>query len=143
MGACTLKEVIAILRPERWAETKRRLEGFSLPDFTQHRVLGRGRERGLRYLPRQGATARTMIRCLPQRMVSWTVEQEMVEPLIQALLEANCTRRSGDGRIFVLPVAASVSIHAQDQEVPETLPVLEPVLEMVPSAREAAFASRQ
>ena len=99
-----MKEIVAILRPERWTETKARLQGLRVPAFTQQRVLGRGRARGLRYLPRQGATRHLGIQYLPKRMVSWIVEDAQVESLIQAIMEVNRTGRIGDGKIFVLPI---------------------------------------
>ena len=114
-----MKEVIAVLRPERWAETCRRLQDLPLGESSQHRVLGRGSEGGLRYLPRQGAVSSAGIGCLPRRLACWTVEDEMVAPLVQALLEANCTGRPGDGKVFVLPVAECYSIGDPD---PMTLP---------------------
>jgi nitrogen regulatory protein PII 2 len=105
-----LKEVLAIIRPEGWAQTKAQLQQLPLPAFTQQRVLGRGRGRGLRYLPRQGAARQAGIRYLPKRMVSWIVEEDQVEPLINAIMQANHTGHMGDGKIFVLPIANAIRI---------------------------------
>ncbi len=112
-----LKEVIAVIRPERYYETKRQVQRLRLSAFTQHRVLGRGHERGLRYLPRQGATPGMGVRYLPKRMVSWIVEEAQVEPLIRALIEANQTGQLGDGKIFVLPVEEAVRIRTGERSV--------------------------
>ncbi len=103
-GTSVYKEVVALLRPERWAATRSRLEDFPVA-YTERRVLGRGRERGLQYLPRQGARP-AGIRCLPYRMISWEVPASLVDSVVQAILEANCTGQAGDGRIFVLPMEA-------------------------------------
>ena len=115
-----LKEVVAILRPQRWSETKLRVQRLHLLAFTQQRVLGRGRERGLRYLPRRGAAARGGVRYLPKRMISWIVEAPQVEGLIQAIIASNRTGQLGDGKIFVLPVAEAVRIRTGDRG-PEAL----------------------
>lgn len=121
-----MKEVIAVLRPERWAVTLRRIADLPFEEFCQHRVLGRGSEGGLHYLPRQGAASRAGIGCLPRRLMSWTVPEEMVDLLVQTLVEANCTGRQGDGKIFVLPVAESYALEEADplnlaaMAVPET-----------------------
>lgn len=112
-----LKEVIAIIRPERWPQTKAQLQRVPLPAFTQQRVLGRGRERGLRYLPRTGAAHGMGVRYLPKRMISWIVEGTQVEPLVQAIIEANQTGQLGDGKIFVLPVEDAVRIRTNEQGV--------------------------
>jgi nitrogen regulatory protein PII 2 len=111
-----LKEVIAIIRPQRWIATKARVQRLRLQAFTQQRVLGRGRERGLRYLPRQGATPGMGVRYLPKRLISWIVEAHHVEPLVEAIIEANRTGHLGDGRIFVLPVEAAVRIRTGDRD---------------------------
>lgn len=113
----TLKEVIAIIRPDRWGETKIRLQRLRFLAFTQQRVLGRGRERGLRYLPRQGASHPTAIRYLPKRMISWIVEEAQVEPLVNALIETNQTGQLGDGKIFVLPVEGASRIRTGERGV--------------------------
>lgn len=110
-----LKEVIAIIRPQRWQATKQRLQRSYVPAFTHQRVLGRGRERGLRYLPRANASARTAVRYLPKRMISWIVEAPQVELLVQALLEVNQTGSIGDGTIFVLPVEDAVRIRTGER----------------------------
>ena len=110
-----LKEVVAIIRPQRWSHTKLRVQRLRLQAFTHARVLGRGRERGLRYLPRKGAASGVSVRYLPKRMVSWIVEEAHVEPLVQAIIEANQTGQLGDGKIFVLPVEEAVRIRTEDR----------------------------
>ena len=110
-----LKEVVAIIRPERWNQTKRRVQRLRLHAFIQQRVLGRGRERGLRYLPRRGAASGTGVRYLPKRMISWIVEARQVEQLVQAILEVNRTGQLGDGKIFVLPIEQAVRIRTEDR----------------------------
>ena len=75
-----MKEIIAVIRPERYHETKQRVQRLRLPALTQHRVLGRGHARGLRYLPRRGAAPGMGVRYLPKRMLSWIVEDTQVEP---------------------------------------------------------------
>lgn len=113
----SFKEVVAVIRPQRWNETRRRVEQLQLQAFTQQRVLGRGRERGLRYLPRRGAVSETGVRYLPKRMVSWIVEETQVESLIQAILEVNRTGQLGDGKIFVLPVAEMIRIRTGERGI--------------------------
>ena len=110
-----LKEVIAIIRPACWTATKQRLQRLRIPAFTQQRVLGRGRERGLRYLPRHGAPAHAGVRYLPKRMISWIVEEADVRPLIDAVMDVNRTGQFGDGAIFVLPVDDAIRIRTADR----------------------------
>lgn len=121
-----LKEVLAVIRPERYHQTKHRVQQLHVQAFTQQRVLGRGRERGLRYLPRQGAASGTGVRYLPKRMISWIVEASQVEPLIEALIEINRTGQVGDGKIFVLPIEEAVRIRTGERGV-EAVQTQQPV----------------
>jgi nitrogen regulatory protein PII len=99
-----LKEVIAIIRPERWIQTKLKVESLGITAFTHHRVVGRGRQRGLHFLARRGAHSGTGFRFLPKRLVSWIVRESQVDGLVQAVMETNRTGQIGDGKIFVLPL---------------------------------------
>ncbi|MBI4354437.1 MAG: P-II family nitrogen regulator [Candidatus Omnitrophica bacterium] len=110
-----LKEVIAIIRPERWQATKTRVQRLRLSACTHHRALGRGRERGLRYLPRQQAAGGVRVRYLPKRLISWIVEETHVEPLVQAIIEVNRTGGVGDGKIFILPVEETIRLRTGDR----------------------------
>jgi nitrogen regulatory protein PII len=110
-----LKEVIAIIRPESWIKTKARVAQLGIEVFTQHRVVGRGRQRGLHFLARRGATAGTGFRYLPKRMASWIVPASQVEALVNAIIDANWTGQIGDGKIFVLPLDGTVQIGSGEQ----------------------------
>jgi len=123
----SLKEVIAIIRPENWAKTKSMAESLGISAFTQHRVLGRGRQRGLRFLPRRGADSGTGFRYLPKRMASWIVAEDQVEILVQAIMEANRTGQMGDGKIFALPLDGMIDIRPGELES-EAVPTAEKVL---------------
>jgi len=109
-----LKEVMAIIRPERWLKTKLKAESLGITAFTHHRVAGRGRQRGLQFLARRGATSGTGFRFLPKRMVSWIVAESQVETLVQAIMESNWTGQIGDGKIFVLPLDGMAKICSDD-----------------------------
>ena len=121
-----LKEVIAIIRPERWLKTKSKVESLGIEAFTHHRVLGRGKQRGLQFLARRGAATGTGFRYLPKRMVSWVVAESQVESLVQTIMEANRTGQIGDGKIFVLPLDGITQIRTGESSV-ETLHTAENV----------------
>jgi nitrite reductase (NADH) large subunit len=109
-----LKEVIAIIRPESWIKTKSRVAELGIEAFTQHRVAGRGRQRGLHFLARRGAASGTGFRYLPKRMASWIVPASQVQSLVDAIIDANWTGQIGDGKIFVLPLDGTVQIGSGD-----------------------------
>ena len=49
----------------------------------------------------------------------------MVAPLVQALLEANCSGRPGDGKIYVLPVAECYAIEEAEPLAMAAVPLPE------------------
>ena len=97
-----MKEIIAVIRPGCWFATRDRIERLGVTEWTEHRVLGRGRDRGLRYLAGQGGP--TGVAFLPKRLVSCLAPDAQAPALVAAILAINRTGRLGDGRIFVLPV---------------------------------------
>jgi nitrogen regulatory protein PII len=105
-----LKEVVAVIRPERWRKTREKVESLGIFACSQHRVVGRGRQRGLHFLARRGASTGTGFRYLPKRMASWIVPESQVDKLIETIIEANRTGQIGDGKIFVLPVSGIMKV---------------------------------
>jgi len=105
-----MKEVIAVIRAEKWRPTMEALDALGVGEVANFRVLGRGVQRGLRYLRRvaegrggPGTTIETSIQFLPKRLVSWVVPEEKVSELVAALIRVNQTGNVGDGKVFVCP----------------------------------------
>jgi len=98
-----MKEIIAIIRSERTAATRRILDELGIDSYTTLRVLGRSRQGGLRY-PRRWFRRSADIRFLPKRLVEVLVEDHQVEAVVSAIIKANQTGRIGDGKIVILPV---------------------------------------
>ncbi len=105
-----MKEVIAIVRPERWTAVKTAAAAAGATAFTQHRVLGRGRTRGLSYMPKKGADTGQAVSYLPKRLAVFLVSDDTVDGLVAALLQAGKTGAAGDGKVFVLPVQDAVRL---------------------------------
>ena len=98
-----MKEVLAVIRPERWPATRAAAAELGLDQAFQLRVMGRGKQRGLQYLrPHKGNDVGTMS-FLPKRMASWLVPDDMVGPLIAAIVRVNRMGNYGDGKVFVCP----------------------------------------
>ncbi len=98
-----MKEVIAIIRPEKWEATREAANALGIQEAVQRRVLGRGRQRGLRYLRPLAGGEEGGMQFLPKRMVEWIVPDEDVDRLVSAILRINCANSYGDGKIFVCP----------------------------------------
>jgi nitrogen regulatory protein PII 2 len=114
-----MKEVIAIIRPEAWKATMDAVAEAGLDHVFQFRVMGRGKQRGLRYLrPHSGPELGTMP-FLPKRMASWMVEDASVDALVEAVIGANKTANYGDGRLFVCPIDVSDVLDTTEDEIAE------------------------
>ncbi len=99
-----LKEILAIIRPEKWRDSQRAVMSAGAQGVTQHRVLGRGRQAGLKYASAAGDGKNVVMSYLPKRLVSCIVPAEKADAVIESLIRANRTGNPGDGKIFVCPV---------------------------------------
>ena len=99
-----MKEVIAFIRPDKWQATREVAHALGAEEIMHWRVLGRGRQHGLRYLRPQSGGEEAGMQFLPKWMAGWMVENMQVEALVAAIIEANCTNNYGDGKVLVCPV---------------------------------------
>ncbi len=96
-----MKEVTAILRPEKWTATREAIQALGVDEIIQHRVIGRGKQRGLRYLRRATDAGEGDMPYLPKRMVVCLVADQSCAALVNAIIRVNQTGNVGDGKIFV------------------------------------------
>tara|TARA_Y100000031_G_scaffold154467_1_gene202257 strand:- start:273 stop:596 length:324 start_codon:yes stop_codon:yes gene_type:complete len=100
-----MKEIIAIIRSEKCLATIKAVAEFGVEEVVYQRVLGRGREGGLRYLrPVSGQQSEEIVQFLPKRMLTWLVLEGKVQTIIEAIISTNRTDTYGDGKIFVCPL---------------------------------------
>lgn len=109
-----MKEIIAIIRPGKWAETLVKLEEIGVAGFSRQRVYGRGKQRGLRYTA--DIEDQRGISFLPKWMVTIVVEDSKVDAVVDALMKSNRTGEIGDGKVFICTVAESVRIRTNESE---------------------------
>lgn len=110
-----MKEIVAILRPARAKVTKQKLAEKGFIAYTEERVFGRGKQKGLQYGSSDGAPGTSGgISFLPKRMLTLFVNDEDVEQVVAALVEANKTGEIGDGKIFVCPTEDAIRIRTDE-----------------------------
>ncbi len=111
----TLKEVIALVRPGKQAATRQALEAAGIYSYTTATVLGRSRQRGLRF--QQEEEAPVAIKFLPKQYFSIVIEAIRLPAVIAALMKANRTGKGayGDGKIFVVDIDDAVRISSGEQ----------------------------
>lgn len=114
-----MKHIVAIIRMDMMNRTKQALVDSGFPAFTVRKVLGRGKgvvDWRVLHGAQEGsdeAIARLKDdgpRLIPKRMMSITATAEEAPKIIDIVIKTNQTGRPGDGKIFVLPVTASVRI---------------------------------
>ncbi|MBI3594396.1 MAG: P-II family nitrogen regulator [Nitrospirae bacterium] len=113
-----MKEIIAVIRPSQAFITKKNLQSDGFPAYTSMRVLGRSRQRGLRYAPRSFFFWRrhgdkVEVQFVPKLYISLIVADRDVSLVVQSLIRSNQSGKIGDGKIFVLPVEEALQIRNQ------------------------------
>ncbi len=110
-----LCEIIAIVRPERRLVTRHALEAVGVVAYSSYEVLGRSRQRGLRFSSGEGTGI--VVKFLPKHLFWIVVEEQRVNAAVEALVKANRTGKGqyGDGRIFVLELAEAVRISTDER----------------------------
>ena len=115
IGRRALKELIAIIRPGRAKLTKQKLAEKSFVAYTEERVLGRGKQKGVQYGPKGSPNGKEGISFLPKRMLTLFINDEDVETVVNILIEANKTGEIGDGKIFVGSAEEAVRIRTDER----------------------------
>lgn len=113
-----MKEVMAIVRMNMMNRTKKALSDAGISSMTARDALGRGKglvdttllegaEKGYEEAIAQLGQSQRLI---PKRFIFIVVPDNLVETTVTTIIRVNRTGKSGDGKIFVLPVAESVCV---------------------------------
>lgn len=107
-----MKEVMAIIRMNKINETKRALSAAGISSLNAKECLGRGKgvvdfkvlqgaEKGYEEAIAQLGQSQRLV---PKRMISIIVPDKLVQKVVSSIITTNQTGKSGDGKIFVMPV---------------------------------------
>ncbi len=113
-----MKEVMAIIRMNMMNKTKKALSDAGISSMTAKDVLGRGKglvdyhvlggaEKGYEEAIAQLGQSQRLI---PKRLLVIVVPEKLVPMTVSTIISVNKTGKSGDGKIFVMPVNMSVSV---------------------------------
>lgn len=109
-----MNKIEAIIRPERLQEVQDALDEIGVSGLNVTEVKGCGRQKGYTEHYR-GSTAN--ISLLPKLKVESVVPGELAERAVEAIVAAAYTGETGDGLIFVLPVAEIVRIRTGERGI--------------------------
>ena len=107
-----MKEVMAVIRMNRINKTKQALAAAGISSITGKEVLGRGKglvdfavlrgaEKGYEEAIAHLGDSQRLV---PKRMLTIIVPDKQVPLVVNTIIEVNQTGKSGDGKIFVMPV---------------------------------------
>ena len=118
-----MKEVMAIIRMNMMNKTKRALSDAGISSLTARDALGRGKglvdmtllkgaELGYEEAISQLGQSQRLI---PKRIIFIVVKDKMVKKTVSTIIKVNQTGKSGDGKIFVMPVSDSIRVRTREK----------------------------
>lgn len=118
-----MKEVMAVIRMNMMNKTKKALTDAGVSSMHARECLGRGKglvdfnllrgaEQGYEEAISQLGSSQRLV---PKRMISMIVKDEHADRVISAIIETNRTGKSGDGKIFVMPVMESYRVRTGEK----------------------------
>ena len=125
-----MKEIMAIVRINMMNKTKQALADAGISSVTARDALGRGKglvdltllegaEKGYEEAVAQLGQSQRLI---PKRIFFVVVPDRLVSKTVKTIMAVNRTGKSGDGKIFVMPIFDSVRVRtgeAGDQVLDE------------------------
>ncbi len=117
-----MKEIMAIVRINMMNKTKKALAEAGISSVTARDALGRGKglvdlnllegaEKGYEEAIVQLGQSQRLI---PKRIFFVVVPDRLVKKTVQTIMAVNRTGKSGDGKIFVMPVMDSVRVRTAE-----------------------------
>ena len=117
-----MKEIMAIVRINMMNKTKAALAEAGISSVTARDALGRGKglvdlnllegaEKGYEEAIVQLGQSQRLI---PKRIFFVVVPDRLVKKTVQTIMKVNRTGKSGDGKIFVMPVMDSVRVRTSE-----------------------------
>lgn len=107
-----MKLIIAIIQPHRLEEVKKALYAADVNLITVSEVLGHGRQIGVDEFYRGVKETGNLLRKI---RIEIAVNENFVEPTIQAIVKGAKTGRIGDGKIFVLDLPRCIRIRTGEE----------------------------
>ena len=113
-----MKEIMAIVRINMMNKTKQALADAGISSITARDALGRGKglvdltllegaEKGYEEAVAQLGQSQRLI---PKRIFFVVVPDKLVSKTVKTIMTVNHTGKSGDGKIFVMPVSDAVRV---------------------------------
>lgn len=100
-----MKEILAILRPNKVNATKEALAEAGFPAFTCMKVQGRGKK-PYSYTGELPSGHKIM----PKRIFTLIVPEDDAKKAVDVIMKVNYSGKPGDGKVFVLPIGEAYRV---------------------------------
>ena len=108
-----MKYIIAIIRSHKLLEVKRELEKNEIHLLTVSDVLGCGRQKGVTEIYRGVTEIDNLLR---KTKIEIAVNDEYLEPAVNAIMKAAPEKEVGDGKIFIFDMKECIRIRTGEKE---------------------------
>ncbi|MCX5847366.1 MAG: P-II family nitrogen regulator [Deltaproteobacteria bacterium] len=102
-----MKYIVAVIQPHKLDEVMKALEEAEVNLMTVSNVLGRGRQKGVTEVYRGAKEVGSLLKKIKLEIA---VNEDFVEPTIQAIIKGARTGEIGDGKIFILDLPEVIRI---------------------------------
>jgi nitrogen regulatory protein P-II 1 len=102
-----MKYIVAVIQPDRMTEVLDELEKAEIHLVTVVQVMGRGRQKGVAEVYRGHKEAGSLLRKVKLEIA---VNDDFVQPTINAIVKGARTGNIGDGKIFVMDLEQCIRI---------------------------------
>lgn len=106
-----MKLISAIVKPFKLDDVRAALSEIGIAGLTVYEVKGFGRQKGHTELYRG---AEYVVDYIPKMKIEIAVEDDQVEPVIDAIIESARTGKIGDGKIFVSPLENAIRVRTSE-----------------------------
>lgn len=110
-----MKYIITIIQPHRLEKVLRELDDSEIYLRTVTQVMGCGRQKGVTEVYRANVEHGNLLKKIK---IEIAVNEDFVEPCIQALIKGARTGKVGDGKIFVLDLPECIRIRTEERGGP-------------------------
>ena len=107
-----MKYIVAVIQPDRLNEVLDRLTARKVHLVTVTTVMGRGRQGGVSEVYRSHKEAGSLLR---KTKLEIAVNDEFVEPTIEAITGGAQSGKIGDGKVFVIDLEECIRIRTGER----------------------------
>ena len=107
-----MQKIEAIIRPFKLDEVKKALTDLGVQGMTVLEVKGCGRQKGHTEIYRG---AEYEVDLIPKTKIDVVVEDQQVQPVVDAICSVAQSDKIGDGKIFVTPISEVVRIRTGER----------------------------